>query len=436
MANRELLNKHLLSWIKYFICLLISFLSTSVYAKEIIVLTVNGVINPPHAEYTIKGIQKAHEQNAEAVIIQLDTPGGLDTSMRSIIKEMLNSQIPIVVYVSPKGARAASAGAFITLAAHIAAMAPGTNIGAAHPVAMGGEKMDKTMAEKITNDAVAYIKSIAKQRGRNIEWAEQAVRKSISSTETEALKLKVIDLIADDLNSLMKDINGMKVKTARGEVTLNTKTAKINKIEMNFREKLLNFISDPNIAYILLMIGIYGIIFELSNPGAILPGVIGAISLILAFYSLQTLPINYAAAGLILLGVILFILELKFTSHGLLTLGGVICFILGSIMLFDTANPLFKLSLSVIIPVTLVTALFFGVLLRLAYKAHKRKPVTGVEELIGLKGIAKTDIDRHRGMVMVHGELWQAVSDEEIKKDEEIIVEEVKGLTLKVRRAN
>lgn len=421
--------------IKYAIFpLLILLLFSSAHAKEIIVLTVNGVINPPHAEYTIKGIKKAHETKAEAVIIQLDTPGGLDTSMRSIVKEMLNSQIPIVVYVSPKGARAASAGAFITLAAHIAAMAPGTNIGAAHPVAIG-EKMDKTMAEKVTNDAVAYIKSIAKQRGRNIEWAEQAVRKSISSTETEALKLKVIDLIADDLDSLIKEINGMKVKTVYGEVTLNTKTAKINKIEMNFRERLLNFISDPNIAYILLMIGIYGIIFELSNPGAILPGVIGAISLILAFYSLQTLPINYAAAGLILLGVILFILELKFTSHGLLTLGGVICFILGSIMLFDTANPLFKLSLSVIIPVTAVTAMFFGILLRLAYKAHKRKPVTGVEELIGMKGIAKTDIDRQRGMVMVHGELWQAISDHEIKKDEEIIVEEVIGLTLKVRKA-
>lgn len=433
MGNRNLLNKHVLALI--IICLLIFLSPISLYAKEVIVLTISGIINPPHAEYTIKGIQKAHEHNAEAVIIQLDTPGGLDTSMRSIVKEILNSQVPIVVYVSPKGARAASAGAFITLAAHIAAMAPGTNIGAAHPVAIG-EKMDKTMAEKITNDAVAYIKSIAKQRERNIEWAEKAVRKSISSTETEALKLKVIDLIADDLNSLLKDINGMKIKTVKGEVTLNTKSAKINKIEMNFRERFLNFISDPNIAYILLMIGIYGIIFELSNPGAILPGVIGAISLLLAFYSLQTLPINYAAAGLILLGVILFILELKFASHGLLTLGGVICFILGSIMLFDTANPLFKLSLSVIIPVTLVTVLFFVILLRLAYKAYKRKPVTGVEELIGLRGVAKTDIDRQKGMVMVHGELWQAVSDEEIKKDEEIIVEEVKGLTLKVRRAN
>ncbi|MGC8796739.1 NfeD family protein [Thermodesulfovibrio sp.] len=405
------------------------------YAKEIVVLTVNGIINPPHAEYTIKGIKKALEINAEAVIIQLDTPGGLDSSMRSIVKEMLNSQIPIVVYVCPKGARAASAGAFITIAAHIAAMAPGTNIGAAHPVAVG-EKMDKTMAEKITNDAVAYIKSIAKQRGRNIEWAEQAVRKSISSTETEALKLKVIDLIAEDIESLIKDIDGWKVKTVRGEAILNTKSAKIHKIEMNFRERLLNFISDPNIAYILLMIGIYGIIFELSNPGSILPGIIGAISLILAFYSLQTLPINYAAAGLILLGVILFILELKIASHGLLTLGGIICFILGSIMLFDTANPLFKLSLSVIIPVTLVTALFFGVLLRLAYKAHKRKPVTGVEELIGLEGIAKTDIDSSSGMVMVHGELWQARSDEPIKKDEEIVVQDIKGLTLRVRKKN
>jgi len=412
----------------------ISIFPVKTFAKNIIVLTVNGVINPPHAEYIIKGIKKAHEINSEAIIIQLDTPGGLDTSMRSIIKEMLNSQIPVIVYVSPKGARAASAGAFITLSAHIAVMAPGTNIGAAHPVTVG-EKMDKTMAEKVTNDAVAYIKSIAKQKGRNVEWAEQAVRKSISSPETEALKVGIIDLIAEDLQSLVKEINGKKVKTIVGEKIINTKEAKIYEIKMNFRERLLNFISDPNIAYILLMIGIYGIIFELSNPGAIFPGVIGAISLILAFYSLQALPINYAAAGLLLLGVILFILELKITSHGLLTLGGIICFILGSLMLFDTANPLFKLSLSVIIPVTLVTALFFGILLRLAYKAYKRKPVTGVEELIGLKGIAKTDIDSRKGMVMVHGELWQAVSDEKINKDEEVIVEEVMGLTLKVRKA-
>lgn len=429
----------ILSKIQIFCCILFIFLfavyPTKALAKEILVLTVDGVIHPPHAEYVIKGIKKAHEIKAEAIVIQLDTPGGLDTSMREIVKEILNSHIPVIVYVSPKGARAASAGAFITLSAHIAAMAPGTNIGAAHPVAMGGEKMDKTMNEKVTNDAVAYIKSIAQQRVRNVEWAELAVRKSISSTETEALKKGVIDMISDDLQSLVKEINGKRVKTVVGEKTLSTKDVKINEMKMNFRERLLNFLSNPNIAYILLMIGIYGIIFELSNPGAIFPGVIGAISLLLAFYSLQTLPINYAGAGLILLGIILFILELKFTSYGLLTLGGIICFVLGSIMLFDTANPLFKLSLSVIIPVTIVTALFFVLLLRLAYKAHKRKPVTGVEELIGLKGVAKTDIDRRSGMVMVHGELWQAISEKEIKKEEEIIVEEIRGLTLKVRKA-
>ncbi|MCX7988223.1 MAG: nodulation protein NfeD [Thermodesulfovibrio sp.] len=420
----------------FFMFLILPLVPLTVSAKEILVLTVDGVINPPHSEYVIKGIKKAHEIKAEVIIIKLDTPGGLDTSMREMVKEILNSHVPVVVYVSPKGARAASAGAFITLAAHVAAMAPGTNIGAAHPVAMGGEKMDKTMAEKVTNDAVAYIKSIAQQRGRNVEWAEQAVRKSISSTETEAFKQRVIDIIAEDLNSLIKELDGRKVKTVLGEKTINSKNAKVTELQMNFRERLLNFLSNPNIAYILLMIGIYGIIFELSNPGAIFPGVIGAISLILAFYSLQTLPINYAAAGLILLGIILFILELKFTSYGLLTLGGIICFVLGSIMLFDTENPLFKLSISVIIPVTIVTALFFALLLRLAYKAYKRKPVTGVEELIGLKGVAKTDIDKHKGMVMVHGELWQAISDEEIKKDQEIIVEQVQGLTLKVRKAD
>lgn len=405
------------------------------FAKEVVLIKVDGVINPPHAEYTIKSIKKAHELKAEAIVIQLDTPGGLDTSMRDMVKEILNSHVPVIVYVSPKGARAASAGAFITIAAHIAAMAPGTNIGAASPVAMGGEKMDKKMADKITNDAVAYIKSIAQQRGRNTEWADQAVRKSISSTETEALKKGVIDLIAEDLPTLLKSIHGKKVKTEAGEKTINTKDAKINEIKMNFRERLLNFLSNPNIAYILLMIGIYGIIFELSNPGAIFPGVIGAISLILAFYSLQTLPINYAAAALILLGIVLFILELKFTSYGLLTLGGIVCFALGSLMLFDTVNPLFKLSLSVVIPVTIVTALFFAFLLRLAYKAHKRKPVIGVEELVGMRGVAKTDFHNKRGMVLVHGELWQAVSEDEIKKDQDIVVEKVEGLTLKVRKA-
>ncbi len=412
----------------------VSFLFAQANAKEILLLKVEGVINPPHAEYITKGIKKAHEIKAEALIIQLDTPGGLDSSMRDIIKEMLNSEIPIIVYVAPKGARAASAGAFITLAAHIAAMSPGTNIGAASPVAMGGEKMDKTLAEKIMNDAVAYIKAIAKERGRNEQWAELAVRKGISSTETEALKKGVIDLLAEDLKTLLKEIHGKKVKTSIGEKVINTKDSKVSETEMSFRLKFLNFLSNPNIAYILLMIGIYGIIFELSNPGAIFPGVIGAVSLILAFYSLQTLPINYAAAGLILLGIILFVLELKFTSYGLLTLGGIVCFVLGSIMLFDTANPLFKLSLSVIIPVAIVTALFFAVLLRLAYKAHKRKPVTGVEELMGMKGYAKEDFVSGKGLVMVHGELWQAISDEEIKKDEEVIVEKVEGLTLKVRK--
>lgn len=418
----------------FLITLLILSAVAPISAKEIVLIKIDGIINPPHAEYTIKAIKRAHEIKAEAIVIQLDTPGGLDTSMRDMVKEILNSQVPVIVYVSPKGARAASAGAFITLAAHIAAMAPGTNIGAASPVAIGGEKMDKKVAEKITNDAVAYIKSIAQQRGRNVEWAEQAVRKSISSTETEALKRGVIDLVADDIQSLLKSIHGRKVKTEAGERTLNTKDAKVTEIQMNFRERLLNFLSNPNIAYILLMIGIYGIIFELSNPGAIFPGVIGAISLILAFYSLQTLPINYAAAALILLGIVLFILELKFTSYGLLTLGGIVCFALGSIMLFDTVNPAFKLSLSVVIPVTIVTALFFAFLLRLAYKAHRRKPVTGVEELIGMKGVAKTDFERGKGMVLVHGELWQALSDDDIRKNQEIVVEKVEGLILRVRK--
>lgn len=401
--------------------------------KEVVVITVNGVINPASAEYITKNIKRANERKVEAFVIELDTPGGLDTSMRDIVKSMISSEVPVIVYVSPSGARAASAGTFITLAAHVAAMAPGTNIGAAHPVAVG-EKMDKAIAEKAINDAAAYIKSLAEKSGRNAKWAENAVRKSISATEAEALKENVIDIVSKDLSSLLSSIDGRTVNTVMGDKILRTANAVVTREEMSFRQKVLNFITDPNVAYILMMLGFYGLFFELTNPGAIFPGVLGGICLILAFYSFQTLPVNYAGFLLVLLGIILFILEIKITSYGVLTIGGVISMVIGSLMLFESPGPFMKLSLSLILPVVIITAIFFTVVLGLAYKAFKRKPVTGSEGLVGLEGRANTDIAKDGGMVSLHGELWSANSDEFIPKGEKIIVEAVSGLKIKVRK--
>ena len=400
--------------------------------EQVFVITLQGVINPVASEYIKKGISIANKQDARALVIELDTPGGLDTSMREIIKAINQSAVPVVVYVSPTGARAASAGVFITMSAHIAAMAPGTNIGAAHPVGIGG-KMDKTMIEKATNDAVAYIKSIAERRGRNKKWAEKAVRKSVSVTAKEALKLGVIDLIANNLDELLQKIDGKTVETFKGKVKLKTKGVPVKRVTMGLRLKILGIISNPNIAYILMLLGFYGLFFELTNPGAVFPGVFGAICLILAFYSFQTLPVNYAGLLLIILSIVLFVLEIKVTSHGVLTIGGIISMIIGSIMLFESPGPFFKISLYIIVPAAVVTALFFTLTFSLAFKAWRRKPVTGSEGLIGMEGIAHTDIDKE-GMVLVRGEYWQASSDEPIKKGEKVIVESVSGLKIKVKR--
>ena len=398
-----------------------------------LVITVSGVINPASAEYIGKSIKRANEQKREAIVIELDTPGGLDTSMRDIVKNIIGSEVPVIVYVSPSGARAASAGVFITLAAHVAAMSPGTNIGSAHPVGVG-EKMDKAMSEKVTNDAAAYIKSLAERTGRNSKWAEDAVRKSVSATETEALKEKIIDIVSKDLNTLLSIIDGKKVKTVMGERILKTAHVNVVREEMSLRHKILNVITDPNVAYMLMLLGFYGLFFELTNPGSIFPGVMGGICLILAFYAFQTLPVNYAGLLLIILAIILFILEIKIISHGVLTIGGVIAMLLGSLMLFESPGPFMKLSLFLILPAVIVTALFFTVVVGLAYRAYKRKPVTGSEGLIGMEGIANTDITKDSGVVSLHGEIWSAYSDETISKDEKIIVESLSGLKVKVRK--
>ena len=414
-----------------FLVLIASLLLTRPSVADVIVINVEGVVNPVMSEFISKSIDEAETQKADALVIELDTPGGLDTSMRSIVKKITASEVPVIVYVSPGGARAASAGVFITLASHVAAMAPGTNIGAAHPVGIGG-KMDKILAEKAVNDASAYIKSIAEKRGRNSEWAEKAVRESVSITEKEALKLKVIDIIAPDTRTLLDTIDQRMVETSLGKHTLKTKGVNIQYRDIGFRHKVLNIISDPNVAYLLMLIGFYGIFFEFTNPGAIFPGVIGAISLILAFYSFQTLPVNYAGLLLIILAIILFILEIKIVSFGLLTIGGIISMLIGSLMLFDSPSPFFSLSLKVILPAVMFTTLFFSLTIFLVIKAYKRKPVTGAEGLIGIEGEAKTPI-HDDGQILVHGELWKAWSDQSINSGEKVIIEKVADLKLKVR---
>ena len=317
----------------------------------LLLATYDGVITPVSAEYFHDALLSAQESGAQALIFRLNTPGGLDTSMRLIIKDITAAGIPVIVYVSPSSGRAASAGVFITMAAHVAAMAPGTNIGAAHPVAMGGTEMDKTMKEKVENDSVAYIKSIAAQRGRNVAWAEDAVRKSLSVTEREALKLKIIDLIAEDLPSLLKQLDGRTIPSQPVRRCCTPRARHCANFPMRLRLEFLKTLSDPNIAYLLMTIGTVGIIAELYNPGAILPGMVGAISLILAFYSLQSLPVNYAGVLLFLLGIVFLILEATVTSFGLLAIGGIISMLLGSVMLIKTDVEFLQISWSVILPV-------------------------------------------------------------------------------------
>jgi len=413
--------------------ILIPLLSFSLPAQErqVNIIKINDAITPAIADFISRAIEKSSESRAQCLIIQLDTPGGLDLSMRDIVKEILNADVPVVVYVSPSGARAASAGVFITLAADIAAMAPGTNIGAAHPVAVGGGRMDRKMTEKVVNDAVAYIQSVAGKKERNVQWAEEAVRYSVSISEKEALKKKVIDLIAKDLDDLLTKIDGKTLEKMGKKVKTATKGVRINSLEMGFRERFLSVLSNPNIAYILMMIGLIGLYFELSNPGGLFPGVIGSICLILAFFAFRTLPINYAGILLILLGVILFIAEIKVTSYGLLTVGGVVSITLGSIMLFESPIPALRVSFSVVIPTLLFTAAFFIFAVTMALRAQMAKPATGAEGLIGETGVARTRLDPE-GKIFVHGELWDAYTGGTVEEGEKNQVLKTDGLKLKV----
>ena len=410
--------------------------------RKVHVIRINGAINPLAAEYILNAIDNARNAEAECLIIEMDTPGGLLESTRTITKAILASEIPVVIYVAPTGARAASAGVFISYAAHVAAMSPSTNIGAAHPVNFGGSEGGKkdstetnTMMEKITNDAVAQIKAVAEKRGRNVAWAEDAVRKSVSITEKEALAKNVIDLIAVNLDSLLIQLDGREVDLVNRRTKMHTAGVAIVRHEMSWRHKLLDKISDPNIAYFLMLLGMWGLFFEFSNPGAILPGVLGGIFLILALYAMQTLPVNWAGLLLILLAVVMFILEVKVTSFGILTIGGVVAMFLGSVMLFrkpeTVFEPALRISVQAIIMATLATAAFFAFAVRLVVKAHHHKTVTGREGMVGVIGTALTNI-APEGRVQVHGEIWQAHSEAPIEKGQPVKILALNGLQVKV----
>jgi membrane-bound serine protease (ClpP class) len=409
--------------------------ATVACGADVYVARLEGPIGPVNARHVVRAIDQASERGAEFLIIELDTPGGLDTSMREIVKALLNAPVPVVIYVFPSGAQNASAGVFITLAAHVAAMTPGTEMGAAHPVLIGpGEQaVDETMEKKMTNDAAAYIRSIAEKRGRNADWAERAVRESIAATATEALELGVIDIIAGDLDDLLAQLEGREVEIASGIKTLRTEGVEISRIEMNFGERLLTYIAHPNLVYILFILGVYGLIFEITHPGAIIPGAIGAICLILAFFAFQVFPINWAGVILIILGVILFVLEVLTPTYGPLAIGGIVAMVLGSLMLIESPEPLMRVSLPVIISAVGTTAAFFIFALSMAVRAHRRKPSTGQPGLIGEIGEVKSPIEPgNPGKVFVHGEFWNAESDETIPEGTRVEVVSVERMTLRV----
>jgi len=443
--------------ISLFILLLLTFPTESNQNKGIIITIDDYVINPVIAEYIIKTIKKAESEKAECLIVELDTPGGLLNSTRRIVKAMLNADVPVIVYVAPSGSRAGSAGVFITMASHIAAMSPSTNIGAAHPVGIGkkdkgwGETLkellrskkdeeeeekrseEDIMSEKIMKDTIAWITTIAKKRGRNEEWARKAVEESASITEDVAIEENVVEIIAKNREELLGKIDGKRVSLLSGERVLNTKGLHIEIIPLTGRQKILNTLINPNIAYILMILGFYGLLFEVTHPGIGFPGIAGVICLILALYAFHTLPTNYAGIALIILGIVLFIAEVNVPSFGLLTLGGVVSMTLGSLILFDSPYSFLRVSLSIIIPLVLATAIITIFLIGAVIRAHRGKSVVGKDGLIGEEGICEVRI-APEGKVFVHGEIWNAVSEEVIEKGEKVLVQDIKKMRLKVKK--
>jgi len=416
--------------------------------REIYLLNINSAIGPATEDYVKRGLRDAGLNNAELVIIKMDTPGGLDTAMRGMIKAIITSSVPVATFVAPGGARAASAGTYILYASHIAAMAPGTNLGAATPVSIGGgmplpspgaeEKDDKVketqtaMTKKITSDAVAYIRSLAQLRGRNVEWAEKAVTEAASLPAEEALKLNVIDLIAKDISDLLNQLHGKKITVLEQEKILETKTLQITEIKPDWRSKFLAVITDPSVAYILLLIGVYGLFFEFANPGFVLPGVLGAIALLLALYAFQLLPISYAGLGLIILGIAFMVAEAFMPSFGILGIGGVIAFVAGSILLLDPETSGYSIAWELIIGMAIVNAAFFFFVIGMIVKLRRRPVVSGQEEVLESEGEVIEDFDG-RGQVRIHGEIWQAESDEKLQQGQTVVVSELNGLIVKVK---
>ncbi len=398
--------------------------------NDICLISISADINPGIADYLKSGIKYAEGNGFGCIVIKLNTPGGLSESMREMVVDILASKLPVVVYVSPDGARAASAGVIITMAADIAAMAPGTNIGAAHPVGIGGKDPGGAMSDKVTNDMAAYARSIAAKRLRNVEWAENAVRKSVSITEKEALENNVIDLTAKDLAELIKKINGREIK---GKGVLHLDSYKITEYKETLRTKILKTIGNPNISYVLMMIGLAGLYFEMAHPGVVFPGVVGGISLVLAFFSFQVLPINYTGILLIVLAVIFFILEMKITSYGLLSVAGVTSFLLGSLMLFEGSAPGTRISVDVLLPTFIFISLFFVTVSTLVFNAQISKSKSGSEALVGETGIVKKVI-MPEGKVFVHGELWKARSKTPLSEGTKVKVVKVENLVLEVEQ--
>jgi len=434
---------------------------TAAATPVVTVLDVNGAISPGTANYVVRGLETAADEHAQLVVLKMDTPGGLDTAMRQIIKQIIASPVPVAAFVAPQGARAASAGTYILYASHIAAMAPATNLGAATPIAIGigglgepgkqppknsngesngkAETADKQAAgpgsaeeRKRINDASAYIRSLAQMRGRNVEWAEQAVRQAVSLTAEEALQMKVIDLTAADVPDLLRQLDGRKIDAAGMERTLHTADARIVALQPNWHSRLLAVIADPNIAYLLMLAGMFGLFFEFSNPGFVLPGVVGAISLLLALYAFQVLPINYAGLGLILLGIAFMTGEVFMPSFGILGIGGIAAFVIGSLMLVNTDGPGYGISWTVIVPVALFSALFIFFVAGMALRSYRRPVVSGSEEMVGAVGEVQEDFDGNSGWAQVHGETWRIRSKQPLARGQKIKVVRLDGLTLEV----